>query len=48
VFSVLSLSQIVDETGLQASTFVDMLSCGLTAAGMYLAFTGDAKDWFDA
>jgi peptidoglycan/LPS O-acetylase OafA/YrhL len=46
-FSVLSLAQIIGESGIQAGTFVDILSCALTAAGLYLSFTGDAKGWFD-
>jgi hypothetical protein len=48
VFSIVSLAQIVGETGMQAGLLIDMLSCGLTAAGLYLSFTGDAKGWFNA
>jgi hypothetical protein len=48
VFSVVSLAQIVGEGGMQAGLLIDMLSCGLTAAGLYLSFTGDAKGWFNA
>jgi len=48
VFSIVSLAQIIDDTGLQAGLLIDMLSCGLTAAGIYLSFTGDAKGWFNA
>jgi hypothetical protein len=33
---------------MQAGLLIDMLSCGLTAAGLYLSFTGDAKGWFNA
>ena len=32
----------------QFDVFVDTVSCVLTALGLYLSFTGDAKDWFDA
>jgi hypothetical protein len=47
VFSVVSLAQIIGEGGMQAGLLIDMLSCGLTAAGLYLSFTGDAKGWFN-
>jgi hypothetical protein len=47
VFSIVSLAQIVGESGMQAGLLIDMLSCGLTAAGIYLSFTGDAKGWFN-
>jgi len=46
--SVLSLVQVIVERGMQFDVFVDTVSCALTAFGLYLSFTGDAKDWFDA
>jgi hypothetical protein len=48
VFSVLSLIQILGVVGLQLDSFIEIISCALTAAGLYFAFTGDAKDWFNA
>jgi hypothetical protein len=27
---------------------LDIVSSAMTAVGLYLSFTGDAKDWFDA
>jgi hypothetical protein len=27
---------------------IEIVSCGLTAAGLYYSFTGDAKGWFNA
>ncbi|NVN86293.1 MAG: hypothetical protein HXX15_09420 [Rhodopseudomonas sp.] len=47
VFSIVSLTQIIGDTGLQGGLLIDILSCGLTAAGLYLSFTGDAKGWFN-
>lgn len=44
--STLSLSQSMSINGLQFDTFVGLISSVLTAAGLYFAFTGDAKSWF--
>jgi VIT1/CCC1 family predicted Fe2+/Mn2+ transporter len=46
VLSVLSLFQIVGTSGLQFDSAIELVSCALTAAGLYYAFTGDAKGWF--
>jgi hypothetical protein len=46
-FSVFTLVQIVDDTGLGAGLWIDIASCGLTAAGLYLSYTGDARGWFN-
>ena len=46
--SLVSLAQVIGERGMEFDTFVDTVSCVLTALGLYLSFTGDAKDWFDA
>lgn len=48
VFSVFTLVQIVDDSGLTAGMWIDIASCGLTAAGLYLSYTGDARGWFNA
>jgi protein-S-isoprenylcysteine O-methyltransferase Ste14 len=48
VFSVLSLTQILGVNGLQLDSAIEIVSCALTAAGLYFGFTGDAKDWFNA
>ena len=48
VFSALSLIQILGTFGLQFDSVIEIISCALTAAGLYCAFTGDAKDWFNA
>ena len=47
VLSVLSLIQIVGSSGLQFDSAIELVSCALTAAGLYYAFTGDAKGWFN-
>src|SRR5690349_8304569 len=46
--SLISLAQVIGERGMQLDVFVDTVSCALTAWGLYMSFTGDAKDWFDA
>jgi drug/metabolite transporter (DMT)-like permease len=46
--SLISLAQVIGERGIQVDVLVDTVSCALTALGLYLSFTGDAKDWFDA
>jgi hypothetical protein len=48
VFSVMSLLQVIGITGLQLDSAIEVVSCALTAAGLYFSFTGDAKGWFDA
>ncbi|EGP07084.1 hypothetical protein CSIRO_3314 [Bradyrhizobiaceae bacterium SG-6C] len=44
--SVVSIATTLSETGLQFSTFVDIISTALTALGLYCSFTGDAQGWF--
>lgn len=46
VMSVASVAAMVNETGWQLETFVDFISAGLTAAGLFFSFTGDAQGWF--
>jgi heme/copper-type cytochrome/quinol oxidase subunit 4 len=48
VLSVLSLVQITGESGVQLDSAIEIVSCALTAAGLYFSFTGDAKGWFNA
>jgi hypothetical protein len=47
-FSVISLSQVIADSGLQLDSVIEVVSCFLTAAGLYFSFTGDAKGWFNA
>ncbi|HLZ97255.1 MAG TPA: hypothetical protein VKP66_04860 [Steroidobacteraceae bacterium] len=48
VLSVISLLQIAGDGGLQVDSAIEVVSCALTAAGLYCSFTGDAKGWFNA
>lgn len=48
VLSVISLVQVISESGVQRDGGVEIVSCILTAAGLYFSFSGDAKDWFNA
>ena len=48
VLSVISLLQIIGESGLQFDSGIEVVSCALTAAGLYFSFTGDAQGWFNA
>jgi protein-S-isoprenylcysteine O-methyltransferase Ste14 len=48
VLSVISLITAIGESGLALDSGIEIVSCVLTAAGLYFSFTGDAQDWFDA
>ena len=48
VLSVISLFQVVGDDGLQVDSAIEVVSCALTAAGLYFSFTGDAQGWFNA
>ena len=48
VLSVISVVQIVGDSGMQLDSAIEVVSCALTAAGLYFSFTGDAKGWFNA
>jgi peptidoglycan/LPS O-acetylase OafA/YrhL len=47
VLSVISLVQTIGESGLQLDSAIEIVSCALTAAGLYFSVTGDAKGWFN-
>ena len=47
VLSVISLVQIVGDGGVQLDSGIEIVSCILTAAGLYFSFTGDAQGWFN-
>src|SRR4029450_13578928 len=40
--SVISLVQIIGEKGLAIDSGIEIISCALTAMGLYYSFTGDA------
>jgi FtsH-binding integral membrane protein len=48
LLSVISLVQTIGENGLQLDSAIEIVSCALTAAGLYFSATGDAKGWFNA
>src|SRR3979490_1626079 len=45
--SVIQLMQIIADSGLQFDSGIEIVSCILTAAGLYFSFTGDAQGWFN-
>jgi O-antigen ligase len=47
VLSVISLIQAIGDAGVELDSVIEIVSCGLTAAGLYFSFTGDAKGWFN-
>ncbi len=48
VLSAISLVQIIGERGLEFDSAIEIVSCALTAGGLFFSFTGDAQGWFDA
>src|SRR5882757_10981316 len=48
VLSVISLVQMIGEKGVEFDSGIEVISCALTAAGLYFSFTGDAVGWFNA
>jgi uncharacterized BrkB/YihY/UPF0761 family membrane protein len=48
VLSVISLVQTIGDSGVELDSAIEIVSCALTAAGLYFSFTGDAKGWFNA
>ena len=48
LLSVISLGQIIGDSGVQLDSAIEVVSCVLTAAGLYFSFTGDAVGWFNA
>src|ERR1700736_1072572 len=48
VLSIISLVQVIGDGGLGLESGIEVVSCVLTAAGLYFSFTGDARVWFNA
>jgi hypothetical protein len=48
LLSVISLFWLIGEIGLELDSSIGIVSCALTAAGLYFSFTGDARGWFNA
>jgi branched-subunit amino acid permease len=47
LLSVISLVQIIGDSGVAIDSGIEIVSCILTAAGLYFSFTGDAQGWFN-
>ena len=47
LLSVISLVQIIGDSGVALDSGIEIVSCLLTAAGLYFSFTGDAQGWFN-
>ena len=43
VLSVISLVQVIGANGVQFDSAIEVVSCALTATGLYFSFTGDAR-----
>jgi hypothetical protein len=48
VLSVFSLLPVLAENGLELDSAIEIVSCALTAGGLYCSYTEDAKGWFNA
>ena len=48
LLSVILSFQVIGEYGLELNSSIEIVSCALTAAGLYFSFTGDAQGWFNA
>ena len=50
LLSGILLFQVIGENGMELDPFasIAIVSCVLTAAGLYFSFTGDARGWFNA
>ena len=47
LLSVVFLLEIIGGTGLKLDSAIEVVSCALTAAGLYFSLTGDARGWFN-
>lgn len=48
VLSVFTLAGVIGVKGLEFDSGVEIVSCALTAAGLFFSYTGDARGWFNA
>ena len=48
VLSTISLAQVIGDKGVELDSGIEIVSCALTAMGLYSSFTGDARGWFNA
>jgi hypothetical protein len=47
LLSVISLLQTIGVEGMHLVSAIEIVSCALTAVGLYLSFTGSARGWFN-
>jgi len=47
VMSVISLFGVIVDNGVELDSGIEIVSCVLTAAGLYFSYTGDAQGWFN-
>jgi MFS superfamily sulfate permease-like transporter len=47
LLSVVSLLQTIGVEGMRLVSAIEIVSCALTAVGLYFSFTGNARDWFN-
>ena len=47
LLSVVSLRQTIGVEGMHLVSVIEIVSCALTAVGLYLSFTGNARGWFN-
>ena len=47
VLSVYSLVADIGQNGPELDSAIEIVSCALTAAGLYFSFTGDGHGWFN-
>ena len=45
--SIYSLAGVIDRSGLQLDSAIEIVSCALTVGGMCFSYIGDAKGWFN-
>lgn len=48
LLSLMSLTQPGEGSDISFDSLIEVISCGLTGAGLYYAFTGDSRGWFTA
>jgi len=47
LLSVVSLRQTIGVEGMRLVSVIEIVSCALTAVGLYLSFTDNARGWFN-
>jgi drug/metabolite transporter (DMT)-like permease len=48
VMSVISLFNVIGANGVEVDSGIEIVSCAVTAVGLYFSYTGDAQGWFNA